>query len=285
MRVLASIATAAALCAASATCVRPALADEISVAATDGYFDVVRIDPRTFAIYEPEYWQRNIAYVIKGDARALLVDSGSGTRDIHFVATKVTRKPMTAVATHVHYDHIGSHASFDQVAMLDVPENRAHVEDNYYYPTFGQSLAPFVDGFFVTEWWKPGDKIELGGRRLEVVHLPGHSSDSMALVDRASGQAFVGDFLYPDVLLACFGSADLDAYLASTRRLLADYPEIRHVYGAHVGHQMSRQSLVALEKALADILERRVAGERIWWLGWTVARYPGEGFSIFAPPR
>ena len=252
------------------------------VVATDGYFDVARIDPTTFAIHEDHYWQQNVAYVLKGEQRSILFDTGSGTRDIAFVANQVTRKPMTAIASHVHYDHIGSHGSFSQVAMIDLPETRAATCDNWYSPPLAKSLGPLAHGFHVTEWWKPGDTIDIGDRRIEVVHIPGHSTDSIALIDRARGYAFVGDHLYGGTLLANLPGSDLAVYLQSTRRLLQDFPEIRTVFGAHGHGRMTRDSLVALESALAAILDKRAQGQRLWWLGWTAARYPGDGFTILA---
>lgn len=274
---------AAVLAGAALAAPFPASAQHPSVVATDGWFDVVRIDPVTFSIHEPHYWQRNILYVLKGEERSLLVDSGSGTRDVAFVADKVTKKPMTVVASHLHYDHIGSHASFGRVAMIDLPETRAATEGDWYSPPVATSLWAFTGGFRVTEWWKPGDVIDLGGRRIEVVHLPGHTNDSIALVDRAKGYAFVGDHLYGGTLLANVPGSDLRAYLESTRRLLRDYPEVKIVFGAHEPGRLTRESLVKLEAALADIVEHRVEGKPLWWLGWTASRYPGDGFSILAP--
>jgi len=282
-----SLASAAATIAlATALAPSPAPAETSGKAATDGYFDVSRIDPDTYAIHEPRYWQRNVMYVLKGETRAILFDTGSGTRDIAWVADKVTKKPMTAVASHVHYDHIGSHASFKSVAMVDLPETRAATSaDGWYSPPMTKSLYAFAGGFQVTEWWKPGDTIDIGGRLIEVVHIPGHSTDSIALVDRKRGYAFVGDHFYGGMpLLANLPGSDLAAYVESTRKLLRDFPEIRMIYGAHAQGRMKRESLEALEKSLTDILEKRATGERIWWLGWMTARYPGDGFSIYAAP-
>lgn len=253
------------------------------VLATDGWFDVSRIDPDTYAIRESHYWQQNIAYVLKGETRAILFDSGSGTRDIAFVADKVTKKPMTVVASHVHYDHIGSHRSFHQVAMVDLPMNREATHDNWFSPPIGRSLWAFQRGFPVTEWWKPGEVIDLGGRKVEVVHLPGHSPDSIALVERATGYAFVGDHLYGGPLLANLPGSDLKAYLDSTRRLLREYPEIRAVFGAHFQGRLTRESLEALERSLEGVIDRRAQGRPLWWLGWTASEYPGDGFTIYAP--
>ncbi|HYC53612.1 MAG TPA: MBL fold metallo-hydrolase, partial [Candidatus Binatia bacterium] len=224
---------------------RPAAAQQEvqALAATDGYFEVRRIDDVTFAISEPQYWQKNIAYVLKGEKRAILFDTGSGKRDIKFIAGNVTRKPMTAVASHLHYDHIGSHASFDHVAMADLPELRERIAENRYHPEISSSLFPMLDSFYVTEWWRPGQVIDIGGRTVEVMHIPGHSPDSIALIDRARGQAFVGDHLYPGELYAFLPGSDLLAYRESTRRLL-EIPEIRTVLCAHMEPQMPRDALV-----------------------------------------
>jgi hydroxyacylglutathione hydrolase len=282
--VLAAAVAAAALATSATLAPSLAPAETKGVIATDGYFDVSRIDPDTYAIHEPRYWQRNVMYVLKGENRAILFDTGSGTRDIAFVADKVTKKPMTAVASHAHYDHIGSHASFKSVAMVDLPETRESTDDkSWYSPPTSKSLYTFADGFHVTEWWKPGETIDIGDRRIDVVHVPGHSTDSIALVDRERGYAFVGDLLYGGTLYANLPGSDVATYLASVRRLLADFPEIRTVFGAHEDARLEREDLVALEKSLADILEKRVAGEKVWWLAWTAARYPGEGFTILAP--
>ncbi|HEY2773456.1 MAG TPA: MBL fold metallo-hydrolase [Candidatus Binatia bacterium] len=252
------------------------------VLATDGYFDVSRIDQNTYAIHEPRYWQQDTMYVIKGESRAILVDTGSGTRDVAFIADKVTKNPMTAVASHVHYDHIGSHGSFHQVAMIDLPETRAATRDNYYSPPLSKSLEPFASGFHVTEWWKPGDVIDLGNRKIEIVHIPGHSSDEIALVDRANRYAFVGDHLYGGTLLANLPGSDLGQYLLSTRKLLNDYPEVQTYFGGHGDGRMPREKMVTLESLLSGILEKRIGGQRQWWLAFVVARYPGDGFSILA---
>jgi glyoxylase-like metal-dependent hydrolase (beta-lactamase superfamily II) len=138
-------------------------------------------------------------------------------------------------------------------------------------------------GFAVTEWWKPGDRIDLGGRTVEVVHLPGHSTNEIALVERATGYAFVGDHLYGGPLLANLPGSDLVVYRDSTRRLLRDFPEIRTVFGGHQENRLPRSALEALDAALTSIIDKKAVGRRLWWLGWTASEYPGDGFTILAP--
>jgi hypothetical protein len=95
----------------------------------DDYYTLQFIDSDTIAIGEPRYWQRNYSYLILGKSRAILFDSGPGVRDIVPVVTTLTSLPITVVASHLHFDHIGNHVRFESIALGDLPELREMVED------------------------------------------------------------------------------------------------------------------------------------------------------------
>ena len=145
-------------------------------------------------------------YLIVGRRRALLFDAGSGTREITGVVTSLTHLPVTVMPSHLHFDHIGGIAPFTSVAMIDLPDTRADVTNGRFTPSRYEYLG-MVDGrvpptFRVTEWVKPGTTIDLGGRVLLVLHVPGHTHSSVALYDAATHQLFAGDFIYPTTLYA-----------------------------------------------------------------------------------
>lgn len=203
----------------------------------DDYWAVQNIDANTYALGEPRYYQANYTYLIVGGRRALLFDAGSGTRDITGVVTSLTGLPVTVMPSHLHFDHTGGIAPFTSVAMIDLPDTRADVTNGRLTPGRYEYLG-MIDGrvpptFTVTEWVKPGTTIDLGGRVLRILHVPGHTHSSVALYDAATHQLFAGDFIYPTTLYAFLPGASLAAYQATTRELLATLPADTKIWTAH----------------------------------------------------
>src|SRR5699024_2023251 len=88
----------------------------------------------TFAIGEPRYYQQNYSYLILGESRAFLFDSGSGTRDINPVIKSLTNLPVTVMVSHLHFDHLGGIGPFKHIAMIDLPQTRADMHDGIFTP-------------------------------------------------------------------------------------------------------------------------------------------------------
>jgi glyoxylase-like metal-dependent hydrolase (beta-lactamase superfamily II) len=78
-----------------------------------------------------------------------------------------------------------------------------------------------------------GFRINLGGRTLEIIATPGHTPDAIALFDRENGLLFTGDTYYPAPIWLYRPETDLDAYVASVRRLAALGSQVKLVLGAH----------------------------------------------------
>jgi glyoxylase-like metal-dependent hydrolase (beta-lactamase superfamily II) len=203
----------------------------------DDYFAVEDLGRGTFAIGEPRYYQQNYSYLIVGQTRAVLFDSGSGTRDISGVIAMLTTLPVTVIVSHLHFDHLGGIAPFAHVAMIDLPETRANVSGAIFKPGRYQYLG-FVDGraepsFRVDEWLAPGALIDLGGRALRVLSTPGHTPSSVALFDAVNRLLFIGDFIYPTTLYAFLPGASLSAYQSTARMLLGSLPADTVLWTAH----------------------------------------------------
>jgi hydroxyacylglutathione hydrolase len=203
----------------------------------DEYFSVEDLGDGAFAIGEPHYYQQNYSYLIVGQNRAVLFDSGSGTRDISGVVASLTKLPVTVIVSHLHYDHLGGIGPFEHVAMIDLPETRADVSGGFFKPSRYEYLG-FFDGrtapsFHVGAWLAPGAIIDLGGRTLRVLSTPGHTPSSVALFDGSNRRLFIGDFIYPTTLYAFLPGASLSAYQATARKLIETLPADTVLWTAH----------------------------------------------------
>lgn len=190
----------------------------------DDWFAIANIAPGVHAIGEPQYHWHNWSYLIEGSDRALLFDTGPGIRNIAPVAASLTSKPLVALPSHMHFDHTGNLHRFSHIAFADLPMLRANERDGLLHATDDLHLGHWINKVWtpvrVTSWLPVGQRIELGGTALDIIHTPGHSPDSISLFDAGANILFVADFIYSGDLYAQVPGSDLRDYLASADRLL-----------------------------------------------------------------
>ena len=217
------------------------------VPVSDPWFEVYRVAPAVFAIYEPHQAEETIGYLIVGEKRALEFDTGMGISDIKKVTAELTKLPIVVLNSHTHDDHVGGNWQFDKVYGMDTDFTRKNAqgsrEDAQAEITPDQICGALPKGFdaktYSTRPWKifgythDGDKFDLGGRTIEVIATPGHTPDAISLIDRATGLLFTGDTYYPAPIWLFRPETDLDAYATSIRRLASLAPKIKLVLGAH----------------------------------------------------
>ena len=203
----------------------------------DGYFQVEALDAQTFAIGEPLYEQQNWSFLLVGEARALLFDTGSYFGDITGVVGRRVSGHLTALPSHMHFDHLGNVLRLDHVALPDLPVLRDCATDDWVEPTDTLFLSDFENRepprFRVAEWLAIGTTIDLGGRQLELLHTPGHSPDSVSLWEPARDRLYAADFLCHGQLYAQTPGARLDQYLRTARRVAGMIGPGAAIYGAH----------------------------------------------------
>jgi len=214
---------------------------------SDPWFEVYKVAPGVFAIYEPHQYEETISYLILGSKQALLFDTGMGIGNLKKTTAELTHVPVVVLNSHTHNDHVGDNWQFNTVYGMDTDFTRRNArgsrKDAQAELAPGQVCGTLPKGFdpatYRTRPWKitgyvhDGERIALGGRTLEVLATPGHTPDSISLLDRANGLLFTGDTYYPATIWLYRPETNLEAYDASIRRLAALAPHLKLVLGEH----------------------------------------------------
>jgi len=208
------------------------------------WFTVTQIDESTHIISEYRHWEETHSYLLEGNDRALLIDTGLGICNISKEVQKLTDKPVTAVATHIHWDHIGGHQYY--------PDFYAHKEELNWlagqFPLTMEAVRGMVtdrcelpEGYDVSKYelfqgtptrvLQDGDVIELGNRTIKALHTPGHSPGHLCFWEAERGYLYTGDLVYKDTLFAYYPSTDPQAYLKSLEKIAA--LPVKKVFPAH----------------------------------------------------
>ncbi len=192
-----------------------------------------------------EFYRCNIWH-IRGRDRDMMVDSGMGVVSLRHWVPLVSERPLDAVASHTHFDHIGCHHEFAcrlcHVAEADLmanPTRENTMADLYVSDAMFHSLppAPYQSATYsvksapATRLLHDQDIIDLGDRHFEVIHTPGHSPGGIALWEAATCTLFSGDILYDGELVEENYHSNAADYYASMTRLY-DLP-VRVVHAGH----------------------------------------------------
>ena len=183
----------------------------------------------------------------------------------------LTQLPVLALPSHLHFDHVGDLNLFPAVALPDLPALRRQVRAGRFALGFYQYLG-FVEGFrrpgfAVTQWIGPDTAIDLGSRELQLVNLPGHTPESVVLLDRTADRVFAGDFIYPSSIYAFTPGASLASYAQSARRLSGLLGEHSLIYDAHGCDPLPQVEVPILHPQDVTDLERALSGAATSALG------------------
>lgn len=215
----------------------------------DAWFSVTELSKDTFAISEYGHWEKVHSFLLIGDEKAALIDTGLGIKDIKKMVTQLTDKPIIVITTHVHTDHIGSHASFDKVA---VHEADCHWLENgiqglsieqIRYDLCRDLTKPLpkdfdVDSFFPyqgkpTIVLKDNDIISLGNRTLKIIHTPGHSPGHICVLDETNNFLFTGDLIYLETPIYAFYPSTSPKDLLNSIIKISELKQVERVFGSH----------------------------------------------------
>jgi len=258
------------------------------------WFEVYEVETDVWAIYEPFQWQEVISYLIVGSDSALLFDSGNGIANIRAIVDQLTDKPVQVLNSHSHIDHTGGNYQFRNIlspsTKFSVANSLGNDSDQVKTEVSAEALCKGlpagvtqddhrIEPYSITAVVKDGDIIDLGNRKLEVLQIPGHTDDSVALLDEKSGLLWTGDTFYEGPIWLYFAETDLPAYKKSLARLADLVPQLNALFPAHNTPKASPSMLVDAQKAFELVLQGK-AKPVPTWEGVVTFEFEGFGFLM-----
>ncbi|MBR0510934.1 MAG: MBL fold metallo-hydrolase [Clostridia bacterium] len=207
-------------------------------------------------------------FLLEGTKKALVVDTGMTGLDIRALVSAHTSLDLLLLNTHADRDHIASNAQFDSFYM--------HPSEAAFYRNEQNGRGKMLPVF-------DGDVIDLGGRRLEIIHLPGHTPGSVTVLDRENRCLIGGDPIQEDGDIFMFGAQrDFGAYIASLKRLMLR-KDFDYIYPSHAKEKVSRDVIPQLIAGAERILAGTIKGTRTERFGKKI-RICDAGVSRFLCP-
>lgn len=178
-------------------------------------YKVDKIDERTYAFDEGGVR----SYLVLGDEKALLIDTGFGESDFKTELPKLTKLHVSMANTHGDGDHTGRNTDFNDryINRADFPLVRA---------AFGEETGEY-------NWIEEGDVFDLGGIKLKVIECPGHSPGSVMLYDAGRKMLFTGDSISEEAIFMFGGHRDPARFASTLERLAVSGLEVDSIMPSH----------------------------------------------------
>lgn len=228
-------------------------------------YQIRQLIPNTYQITEAGSIH---TYLLLGSEKALLIDTGNGAGNLREIVEQITSLPVEPVITHRHSDHIGGGGWFDQVL---VPEGDMAKEYDGSSGRIGSQVSRFAmhwAGNYPKQPHAPnkisleyGHVFDLGERRIQMMHSPGHTKGSAIYIDEGEKLIFVGDNAGTQQLLIFPGTAPLQIWLDSVKKI-REISEGCRMFWGHADGTITRPQLDALIRMGEEILAANPSNQK-----------------------
>ncbi len=176
-------------------------------------------------------FEKPFIFLIFGKDKALLMDTGSRNGNLapalqHTIKNWLARNgrtsiPLIVAHTHEHEDHTWGDKELQALNDPAMPVT--------FIPSEVEATKKF---FGIANWPTDIGHLDLGGRIVDLIPIPGHSKVSVALYDRRTAVLLGGDTVYPGRIYV----VDFPAFTASLARLVAftEGKPIANILGNHI---------------------------------------------------
>lgn len=231
------------------------------------------LDENTWLITRGEGQSSIHNYLLVGEHKAALIDTGLEEETLQAFVSLITDKPIVVIHTHGHIDHIGNDQQFEEVMLhpRDVDLYHLHSSAEFrreffkrQYEEMKQNDPDKAEAFAIKQFQtinqtvalKPlteGMVVDLGTRKLKVIETPGHTQGCISLVDVDKKVIYTGDMVCEMGVLMHFAEATtINVYKQSLEVI---YSAMTPEYRLFSGHQLSPLTIEWVEKYLECVSE------------------------------
>lgn len=228
--------------------------------------EVIQIDDKTWRI-ENGFVR---FFLLAGDREAVLLDTGAGCPDAKELAESLTDLPIRLMNTHGDGDHTSGNGSFSEVFICQEDYDAYNFAGKYP----GCRCLPLTDGM----------TMDLGGRVLEILHIPGHTPGSIAVLDRSRRTLYSGDTVQDGTIFLFGATRRPEQLAASLEKLMARAADYDRVYPCHGSPELTSDSPA---KVLADwkkVCSGKISGSPVNLFGNPVLECRGDFCGFYMAP-
>lgn len=185
------------------------------------------------------------SYVIVGNEKAMLIDTGYGYGNLKETVHTITEKPLYIVNTHGHCDHAGGNGQFEESIYIhpeDVElckehtgrkmrrQNAERAKHSINYET-GEEYNGLPDDFNLETYEstgcgnlvpvQDGVSFDLGGIHMEIVGTPGHTKGGLSIFYKEKELLFIGDAAGPFLWLFSEETTSREEYIRTLENMEA----------------------------------------------------------------
>lgn len=237
-------------------------------------------------VYEISEFGAVSMYLVEGQEKALLIDTGVGVGNLREFVKTLTNKPLEVFITHNHRDHIGNAGLFDHIHISEIDRqigplvypvpvrmqfanNMARMMPEQHLWTEADLTAFTQEDAPAVTLMQDGDVIDLGGRKLRGFLCPGHSPGSMVLLDDLEGRLFCGDICNFNLGLGVRSipniiHASMEDTLEAMRRIWSMDFDHDRIHNGHAHPQLRPLGTPIAQEVyveLMELMEKIIAGD------------------------
>lgn len=203
-------------------------------------YEIIKIDDSTWRIEDNGVR----FFLLSGDDYSLLIDTGMNVKNVKAIAQRLTDKPIKLINTHADPDHIGANCEFSSFMM-----NTLELDNyNIYKKCTSQVIAV-----------NDHEIINIGGRSLEVIFIPGHTPGSIALLDIERRVLFSGDTIQTGNIFLFGPMRNIKTYLKSLESLNTLKDRFDFIYPSHANPVLEPNIIEKLIEGTKAVIDNKLS--------------------------